>query len=273
MSEDSPMPGTPAIAPGVEESRPLGLDANDRAAQRQVRPVLVTTSWDDGHILDHCTAGLLDTYGVQGTFYIAPFNVEFQRRVRLRNRDLQALAADFEIGGHTLSHANLTRTSDAEAMREIAEGKDCLEQAIGSTVRSFCYPYGRYEKRHGSMARSAGFRYARTIRRYSTTAVSRPMEANTTIHACQHLSDMPAMLRLANGSIRKAIDFYRNWDVLAMALFDKVLSAGGVYHLWGHSWEIERNKDWDRLERVLEYVGGRSDVQYVNNGDTVTETE
>jgi peptidoglycan-N-acetylglucosamine deacetylase len=271
MSGAAAMSRASTTTSGAQAQTPVELEADATRAGRQVDSVLVTTSWDDGHVLDHCMAGLLDTYGLKGTFYVAPCNVELLRRVRLPNRDLRALAADFEIGGHTLSHVNLTKTPDLEAAREIEEGKDKLEQTIGSTIRSFCYPYGAYEKRHESMVQSAGFSYARTIRRYATGAVTCPMEARTTLHACRHLCDWPAMLRLANGSVREANEFFWNWDVLAMALFDKVLSAGGVYHLWGHSWEIERNRDWDRLERVLGYIGGRRGVQYVTNSDTVIE--
>ena len=32
---------------------------------------------------------------------------------------------------------------------------------------------------------------------------------------------------------------------------DYVIKHGGVWHLWGHSWEIEKNKDWDKLEEVF----------------------
>ena len=65
---------------------------------REVESVFVTTSWDDGHILDHKLAGLLDDYGLRATFYVAPRNIELPQQERLRNRDLQALARDFEIG-------------------------------------------------------------------------------------------------------------------------------------------------------------------------------
>lgn len=236
-----------------------------------VHPVLVTTSWDDGHVLDHCVASLLEPYGLQGTFYVAPRNVEFPTPLRLRDRDLHAISAEFEIGGHTVSHANLTRIPDSEAAGEIREGKDALEQAIGSAVRCFCYPYGAFEKRHESMTQAAGFSYARTIRRYATSGVINPMAVDTTLHACRHICDWLPMLRLAAGSARKANEFFWNWDVLAMALFDKVLETGGVYHLWGHSWEVERNKDWDRLERVFAYIGRRPGVRYVSNGDTLAE--
>jgi peptidoglycan/xylan/chitin deacetylase (PgdA/CDA1 family) len=39
--------------------------------------VTVTTSWDDGHILDVKLSELLKKYNLKGTFYIAPKNREF----------------------------------------------------------------------------------------------------------------------------------------------------------------------------------------------------
>ena len=42
----------------------------------------------------------------------------------------------------------------------------------------------------------------------------------------------------------------------SIILFDKTLEEGGVYHLWGHSWEIDKNEDWNRLERVFKYISG-----------------
>ncbi len=37
----------------------------------------------------------------------------------------------------------------------------------------------------------------------------------------------------------------RPWRELACALFDHSLAHGGVWHLWGHSWEVERYGAWD----------------------------
>lgn len=233
---------------------------------REVESVFVTTSWDDGHILDHKLAGLLDDYGLRGTFYVAPRNIELPRQERLRNRDLQALARDFEIGGHTLTHLRLTSLPDAVARKEVVEGKDTLEQVVGVPVRCFCYPGGEYSHQHPAMVRDAGFELARTVRR-GVTGVSPRYETHTTVHAYRHLVDGPAALRLAGGDLKKARQIYWNWDVLAITIFDQVLTTGGVFHLWGHSWEIEQNKDWDRLERVLSYIGNLSDVKYLDNGE------
>jgi peptidoglycan/xylan/chitin deacetylase (PgdA/CDA1 family) len=231
--------------------------------------VFVTTSWDDGHVLDCKLAGLLEHYELRGTFYVAPRNIELPPPERLRNRDLQALARHFEIGGHTLTHLRLTTLPDAAARKEIVEGKDSLEQVIGVSLRSFCYPGGEYGHRHPAMVREAGFDLARTARR-GVTSVSPRYETHTTVHAYRHLVDGPAALRLAGGNLPKARQIFWNWDVLAMTRFDQVLtSGGGIFHLWGHSWEIEQNNDWERLERVLSYIGNRPDVKYVDNGELV----
>jgi peptidoglycan/xylan/chitin deacetylase (PgdA/CDA1 family) len=235
-------------------------------SDREVGGVFVTTSWDDGHILDHKLAGLLADHGLRGTFYVAPRNIELPRQQRLCNRDLQALARDFEIGGHTLSHLRLTSLSDAAARREVVEGKDTLEQVIGVPLRSFCYPGGQYSHQHPAMVRDAGFDLARTVRR-GVTGVSPRYETHTTVHGYRHLVDGPAALRLAGGNLTRARQIFWNWDMLAMTMFDQVLPTGGIFHLWGHSWEMEQNNDWARLERVLSYIGNRSDVKYLDNGE------
>jgi hypothetical protein len=97
--------------------------------------------------------------------------------------------------------------------------------------------------------------------------VSPRYETHTTVHAYRHLVDGPAALRLAGGNLPKARQMFWNWDVFAMTMFDQVLTSGGIFHLWGHSWEIEQNSDWERLERVLSYIANRPDVKYVDNGE------
>ena len=52
-----------------------------------------------------------------------------------------------------------------------------------------------------------------------------------------------------------------------MAHFDRCLDRGGVFHLWGHSWEIDARDDWRRLDRVLAYISGHPGVRYIRNGE------
>jgi peptidoglycan-N-acetylglucosamine deacetylase len=237
----------------------------DMTAPQHTLETIVTTSWDDGHRLDARLAALLSKYSIPATFYISPENREIPAGSRLSQGEITSLASNFEIGAHTHTHPRLTRLSDAEAMREIALGKDALEQIIGSSVDSFCYPGGVYRNRHIRMVRNAGFTMARTVRRGYTT-ISPRYEVSTTCHAYRHLVDIPRAVSLgrkhgATGCIR----MYTKWDDAAIALFHQTLVTGGIYHLWGHSWEIDRNDDWRRLERVLRVIGRRRDVVYVEN--------
>ncbi len=72
----------------------------------------------------------------------------------------------FGIGGHTCHHPILTSLPDAEAEREIAQGRADLQACTDSEVRLFAYPNGRlgkdYDHRHREMTRRAGFTAAFT---------------------------------------------------------------------------------------------------------------
>jgi peptidoglycan-N-acetylglucosamine deacetylase len=60
---------------------------------------------------------------------------------------------------------------------------------------------------------------------------------------------------------------WRNWDVLARQMFQEARAAGGIYHLWGHSWEIEAHGDWVRLRGLLRYIAGHDGVTFLTNGE------
>jgi hypothetical protein len=60
-----------------------------------------------------------------------------------------------------------------------------------------------------------------------------------------------------------------SWLELGKRLFDEVLEKGGIWHLYGHSWEVDRLGLWDDLREILDYVGGREGVSYVPNGALV----
>lgn len=73
--------------------------------------------------------------------------------------ELARLAASplIEIGGHTRTHADISRLSPAEAADEIGGGRRDLVEMTGQQVRSFAYPYGRFGPRTISDIRQAGF--------------------------------------------------------------------------------------------------------------------
>ncbi len=223
-----------------------------------MKPIFVTTSWDDGHKLDVRLAALLKKYGIKGTFYIAPKDYEAASEERLTETQIKTLSESFEIGAHTMTHAHLTKLSDSEAKKEIEDSKHHLESVTGKLVTAFCYPRGEYRKKHVEMVRGAGFVYARTVERNSMALNDPPLEARTTVNTYNHYSDLSNIV------------YNFQWDTLAKARFDEVLANGGVFHLWGHSWEIEEHNDWEKLEDVLAYIAHKEKVKYVTNSELIS---
>jgi peptidoglycan/xylan/chitin deacetylase (PgdA/CDA1 family) len=227
---------------------------------------IVTTSWDDGHILDMRLADLLCHYRLPATFYIAPNNRQIPAVHRLSKGDIRSLAnqRQFEIGAHTLTHPLLSEIDDDTAKTEIAGSKTMLEDWTGMEIKSFCYPSGDYRPAHKKLVSDAGFSLARTVKRFSMSAGDDPFEVPTTVHAYRHWSDASPIFAAAG--ISRFWNQYLHWDRLAISLFDRVRERGGVFHLWGHSWEIEAHDDWGRLENVLRYISdGDPSVRYITN--------
>ena len=223
----------------------------------------VTTSWDDGHELDLRMAGELAARGLPGTFYISPLCREISEGKRLKPGALRELAATCEIGSHTLTHPRLSTLPLDQAKREIVEGKQALEEVLGHSVSSFCYPYGDYAKEHPELVRSAGFTVARTVERFCTGIPDDLLEMGTTTHAYRHLVDGIKICRRTR-SPRRAAGMWHNWDRLGRHLFDETRANGGVFHLWGHSWEVDANDDWPRLRRILDEIADQDAVRVTN---------
>jgi hypothetical protein len=101
----------------------------------------------------------------------------------------------------------------------------------------------------------------------ATFYIPGPYEFGITVAVSNHQSDESG--EIARYSQAVSIKSLSDWEVKAKVLFDLALSDGGIWHLWGHSWEIDDHNDWNKLERVLNYVSRRSGVSYVSNGETI----
>ena len=164
----------------------------------------------------------------------------------------------------------------------------------------FCYPYGCYDESIVNAVRKAGFHGARTVKRFCIARPSNPHEMNTTVHM-QPLTPTaqrsrigfiwpPPLLRLRPSSlnpplvpplVRDYLDlrkelkvsayYLKDWRSLARSIFDFSLRSGGVFHLWGHSWVIEKFDMWEDLENILGYISGRRACTYATNGEVLAQ--
>ncbi len=228
---------------------------------------IITTSWDDGHPLDFKLADLLAKYNLPATFYIPKTNPE---RPVMGENEIQNLAKDFEIGGHSLHHIRLPGLRNNSLKEEIEDCYDWLSQLLGKAPSSFCFPGGKYNEAALQMVFKSGFTLARTTELFSTswpvkngiTATTLQAYPHTGFTYAKHLAKRRKWLRLVNWlkSVRET-DLCR----LTENHLEKIDVSGGCFHLWGHSWEIEKHNLWKPVESIFKILADRSDFLYVQN--------
>ena len=224
--------------------------------------LIVTTSWDDGTITDLKLAELLEKYGIKGTFYIPKFIDD-----SLQKKDIVAIGKRFEIGAHSVDQPDLTRVPLSEAKRQVEESKTYLEDLLGYGVPMFCYPYGRYNEIVKKLVKDAGFMAARTANPGGFDLPKHPYEWHITLIA-SNSSPLMALKNWWRFHLWNPASLL-DWENRAKLLFNLALDKGGVYHIYGHSAELEDHAEWDKLERVLNYISNREGVRYMTNGEVI----
>jgi peptidoglycan-N-acetylglucosamine deacetylase len=213
---------------------------------------------------------MLAVRGLRGTFYVPFAGPRGKPTLRATNLG-PLLDGGFEIGAHTLSHQILIGMPDGRLWDEVTRSKHMLEQALGQDIVMFCYPRGRYDGRVLRAVREAGYLGARTTRMLCQALQFPQFEMPTTLQAYPH----PPLDYLKNlGKRRDLLGLCRyltrscwkgSWVELGKRLFDDVLSEGGIWHLYGHSWEIEELDLWAHLGELLDYVSNRPGSIYATN--------
>lgn len=232
------------------------------------KKIIVTTSWDDGHPLDVKVVELLEKYNIKGTFYVPIKNSEHPV---MDATTLHEISNKHEIGGHTVNHIYLNTIGETAAQFEISECKIMLQDKLGKEIDAFCYPGGKFSQRDKDIVKNAGFLFGRTTKLLHTTPDEDSQLLNTTVQAYNHSCITLAGHCVNNKHfipiIQNCLFLKGNKDFpqLAEAVMSRILNNGGVFHLWGHSWEIEQFKLWDELEIVLKMCAFHNEVSYLDN--------
>lgn len=240
----------------------------------------ITTSWDDGDILDKRLADLLSKYGVTGTFYVT----KQYRAERVSESDIAHIAEKHEIGAHTITHPDLRSLSPEKIKEELSQSKQWLEEIIHSAVTMFCYPKGLWNDTVARITKEAGFAGARTTELGSIAMPTDPYQMGTTlqvypfpfrkIDATKYFFGkiLEPYVQRAPGLYKLGVSKFHmfSWLSAAKATFDVTKKNNGVFHLWGHSWEIEKYGMWKDLEALLQYITKQTDNEYVTNGELVS---
>ena len=176
-----------------------------------------TLSYDDGWPEDRRLIGLMNKYGLKGTFNLNSGDKRF-----LDVPDVKELYAGHEVAVHALTHAYLDRVPPQMATYEIIKDRENLEKVFGGSIRGFAYPYTAYNHDTPQILKNCGIAYARTA-------------------TCSGRFTMPS-------------DWSR-WDP----------SCDHQDDVYGHSFQLERDNHWGRIEELFKKISGRDDIWYATN--------
>lgn len=177
----------------------------------------ITLSCDDGCASDMRVAALCRKYDIDCVFY---WPVEWRSLAYdhgyepLTLTQAYDIAADFEIGSHTITHRHLTKLTEEEARNEIADSKFMLEDIFGQDINKFCPPRGYT---NGELTRY-------TLNHYESQRLTKG-EGLVHIHPNSG----------ANGNV--------DWR--------EYVKNNHITEAWCHSWELNKYNLWEQLEEFL----------------------
>lgn len=133
-------------------------------------PIILT--FDDGYQDNYYNMlPLMNEFGYKGViFLLGDTRIRYNywdadkgdHRDELMNEQQRAafVEAGWEIGAHTMTHPDLTKLSEQEALAEIINSKKALESELGKPVKVFAYPFGFYNTKIKQLAQQVGFEIA-----------------------------------------------------------------------------------------------------------------
>ena len=220
----------------------------------------VTLSYDDGVVQDIRLIDIMNKYGLKGTFNLnsGKFTPEECETVtkptgttndRLKLSEAAALYKNsgHEIAVHGLEHLKLINFTAPEITYEISADRVNLEKEFGTIVNGMAYAYGTYNDSVIDSIKKCGIVYSRTV--LQTEKFRLPENWISWHPTCHH--NHPALMELA----KKFIEVPLSEQTCELS----------VFYLWGHSYEFDRDNNWNVIEEFSEYIGKREDIWYATN--------
>lgn len=215
----------------------------------------VTFSYDDGVIYDRKLVEIFNRYGIKCTFNLnTGIQTEESRWeekgtaiYRMNQSDIGELYKGHEIAAHGLTHACPTGLTDEEFAKEMETDIANIERIYGVKPVGMAYAYGAYDDVTVERLAKLGLKYARTVE------ASHGFDLQTDLlrfkATCHHCDEQ--LFALAEQFIK--------------AETDKPM----LFYVWGHSYEFQRDNNWDRIEQLCRLIGGREDIFYGTNREVL----
>ena len=213
---------------------------------------VLTLSYDDGKIPDKRLVALFNEYGLKGTFNLngglenAPFTEFYQEHIPLS--EIKDVYEGHEVACHTFTHPTIARCPREQIAQQVLEDRRVLEKILGRTVRGMAYPNGSFDDKVVDVFKSCGIVHARTVNQ--TLSFDMPSDFLRWNPTCRHGDSNLERLT-------KAFSEFHKTQYLQM------------FYVWGHSYEFDRDNNWEIMEKFAKDIGRHEDIWYATNIDIV----
>lgn len=211
-----------------------------------------TTSYDDGVKADLRLLKIMEKYNLKGTFNLNSrlFDCEnWHGRMNEEETFNAFYKSGQEVALHGARHIFLNKVPLCEAVREVVDNREYLEEKFGCIVRGMAYAYNGFNEDIKRTLKDIGVVYARTTKATHNFSIPEDfLEWNPT---CAHSDKalMELLEKFINSSPESEFKNREPW----------------LFYLWGHSYEYDDNDNWDIIESVGKSLCGRADIWFAAN--------
>ena len=196
----------------------------------------------------------MDKYGLKGTFNIntglfLPEEEKTEEYSPRRMTQQEAVelytGSGHEVAIHTLRHPFMEQVPLTRATYEVIEDKRRMEELFGHTIRGMAYPQGTASATDSvvEIVKNAGIVYARTTVSTEDFAIT------------DDWLRLPATCHHANPRLFE----------LTQKFLEQKTNRPLMFYLWGHSYEFDKQDNWDVIEKFGKTVGGHEEIWYATN--------
>lgn len=205
----------------------------------------LTLSYDDGVHQDRRLVEIMNRHRIRGTFHLNSGFLDHENHITAA--EVPELYQGHEVSVHTRTHPFLERIPREGVLTQILQDRSALEELASYPVRGMSYPYGTYNADVLALLPALGIEYSRTVKSHGQfTLPDNWLEWHPTCHHNDMMTLGKSFLELT-----------------------QVHPAMQLLYVWGHSYEFDRNNNWEEFESFCEMMGGREDLWYATNIEIV----
>ncbi len=216
----------------------------------------VTLSYDDSMEADKCLIDMMEKYGLKGTFNLIPGWFAKEGTTYPEGETYRPVTAKMaediydhplaEVSNHGYRHKYMSSLTTTEMAEDMILCRKSLEQIFERHVTGMAYPYGWYDDRLKQVLKICGIKYSRTVD--DTYDFDLPEDWLEWHPTCHH-------------------DYEHLMDLAQEFLDMKDIENPRLFYVWGHTFEFERNDNWDHMEQFMKKISGYADIWYATNGE------